>query len=31
MIGWHNRKEIVEKMINALNGRGGFDEIWSYR
>jgi hypothetical protein len=23
-----NRKEIVEKMINALNDRGGFDDWW---
>ena len=23
-----NRKEIVEKMINALNDRGGFDNWW---
>ena len=23
-----NRKEIVEKMINALNNRGGFDGWW---
>jgi len=24
----NNRKEIVEKMINALNNRGGFDDWW---
>ena len=23
-----NRKEIVEKMINALTDRGGFDDWW---
>lgn len=23
-----NRKEIVEKMINTLNDRGGFDDWW---